>query len=194
MARGVRAFFGGPILKGAWQMRTSTDSSKQIAQAVDRWHWGMMLDERDRRLLTLIQADAETPLADLAEKVALSPSACSRRLARLRSEGFVTGTLAILDREKINLPTTLFLLVRTSRHSEAWLDSFHAAVNRIPEIVEVHRLTGNLDYIIKLVLPNVEYYDTIYKMLIAEVELHDMSAYISMETVKSSSCLPMTHA
>ena len=152
-----------------------------------------MIDERDRRLLALLQTDAETPLNELAEKLALSPSACSRRLARLKADGYITATMAVLSREKINLPTTVFLLVKTSRHSEDWLRRFHLAVSSIPEILEVHRLTGNYDYILKLALPNVEYYDTIYKAIIRQVELSDMSAHISMETVKLSTALPVGH-
>ena len=152
-----------------------------------------MLDDRDRRILALLQTDAEMPVAEVAEHVALSPSACSRRIARLRAEGYIIGTMALLDRRKLNLPTTIFLMVRTDKHSEQWLERFHAAVGEISEIVEVHRLTGTFDYILKLVMPNVEYYDTLYKQLIASVELHDMSAHISMETVKLSTALPTTH-
>lgn len=152
-----------------------------------------MNDERDKRILALLQEDAEMPLAEIARKVSLSPSACSRRLARLRLEGFITGTMAILDRRKINLPTTVFVLVRTGRHAEDWIERFQSAVSSIPEIMEVHRLTGNFDYILKLVLPNVEYYDIIYKKILRRVELYDMSAYISMETVKQSSALPTSH-
>ena len=152
-----------------------------------------MNDERDKRILALLQEDAEMPLAEIARKVSLSPSACSRRLARLRSEGFITGTMAILDRRKINLPTTVFVLVRTGRHAEDWIERFQSAVSSIPEIMEVHRLTGNFDYILKMVLPNVEYYDIIYKKILRRVELYDMSAYISMETVKQSSALPTSH-
>lgn len=152
-----------------------------------------MIDDRDRRILAILQENAETPLADIAEEVSLSLSTCSRRITRLRTEGYVTGTMALLDRRKINLPTTVFLLVRTGLHAEDWLDRFHAAVSTIPEIVEVHRLTGNFDYILKLVLPNVEYYDTVYKQILRRVQLYDMSAYISMETVKLSSSLPTTH-
>ncbi|MFK3777777.1 Lrp/AsnC family transcriptional regulator [Agrobacterium sp. NPDC089420] len=152
-----------------------------------------MIDDRDRRILAILQENAETPLTDIAQQVSLSLSACSRRITRLRAEGYVTGTMALLDRRKINLPTTVFLLVRTGLHAEDWLDQFHAAVSTIPEIVEVHRLTGNFDYILKLVLPNVEYYDTIYKQILRRVQLYDMSAYISMETVKLSSSLPTTH-
>ncbi|PWR20083.1 Lrp/AsnC family transcriptional regulator [Zavarzinia compransoris] len=152
-----------------------------------------MLDDRDRRILTLLQTDAETPVTEIAAAVALSPSACSRRIARLRDDGYLLGTSARLDRRKLNLPTTIFLLVRTGRHAEEWLDQFHAAVTAIPEIVEVHRLTGNFDYVLKLVLPNVEYYDTVYKQLLRRIELYDMSAHISMETVKLSAALPTHH-
>ncbi|MDJ0859869.1 MAG: Lrp/AsnC family transcriptional regulator [Dinoroseobacter sp.] len=152
-----------------------------------------MLDDRDRRLLTLLQENAETSVAELAERLALSPSACSRRITRLRAAGYITGTMALLDRNKLNIPTTIFLLVRTGRHAEDWLEHFHKAVNDIPEIVEVHRLTGNFDYILKLVLPNVEYYDTVYKDLLRRIELFDMAAHISMETVKLSPGVPTSH-
>ncbi|MBY9068122.1 Lrp/AsnC family transcriptional regulator [Hyphomonas sp. WL0036] len=152
-----------------------------------------MLDDRDRRILALLQENGEMPAADIAELLSLSASACSRRIARLRADGYITGTMALLDRKKINLPTTIFLLVKTGRHSKDWLDQFHAAVTTIPEIVEVHRLTGNFDYILKLVLPNVEYYDTVYKQLLKRMEMYDMSAYISMETVKLSAGLPTKH-
>lgn len=152
-----------------------------------------MLDDRDRQILTQLQENSETHVAEIAEQLSLSASACSRRIARLRAEGYITGTIALLDRQKINLPTTIFLLVRTGRHSKDWLDQFHSAVSSIQEIVEVHRLTGNFDYILKLVLPNVEYYDTVYKQLLKRMEMYDMSAYISMETVKFSRGLPTKH-
>lgn len=152
-----------------------------------------MLDDRDRRILALLQQNAELSNTEIADRVALSPSACSRRIARLKAEGYIAGTRAMLDREKINLPTTVFLLVRTGSHAPDWLAAFHAAVADIPEIIEVHRLTGNYDYILKLALPNVEHYDAVYKRLIRKVEMHDMSAYISMETVKSAEGFPVAY-
>ena len=153
-----------------------------------------MLDDRDRKLLSLLQLNAETPVADLATAVALSPSACSRRIARLRDEGYISGCAMLLNRRQVGLPTTVFVIVRTAQHSQGWLKAFHEAVAGIPEIVEVHRLTGNFDYILKLVLPDVEHYDVIYKQLVSKVELFDMSAYISMETVKVESVLPTNYA
>lgn len=152
-----------------------------------------MLDRTDRQILELLQDNAELAVNDIADRVALSVSACSRRISRLKDEGYINRVIALLDRKKLNLPTTIFLLVRTGCHSANWLDRFHQAVSEIPEIVEVHRLTGNFDYILKIVLPNIEYYDTIYKQLLHRMELYDMSAYISMETVKLSPGIPISH-
>jgi len=153
-----------------------------------------MLDDRDRKILSLLQADAEVPVAQIAETVALSASACSRRIARLKEDGYIARTLVELDRHKIGLPTTVFVIVRTGSHAADWLEQFHAAVGAIPEIVEVHRLTGNFDYILKIVLPDVEHYDVVYKQLVSRIELFDMSAYISMETVKAVQGLPTNYA
>jgi Lrp/AsnC family transcriptional regulator len=153
-----------------------------------------MLDERDRKILSLLQADAEQPVNDIAASVALSPSACSRRIARLKEDGFIARTTAELDRRKMGLPTTVFVIVRTGSHAADWLEKFHSAVSAIPEIVEVHRLTGNFDYILKIVLPDVEHYDVVYKQLVSRIELFDMSAYISMETVKAAQGLPTNYA
>ncbi len=133
-------------------------------------------------------------MQDLAERASLSASACSRRIQRLRDEGYLKRRVALVDRKRINLPTTVFVIIKTSRHAGNWLEEFRAALAAIPEIVEVHRLTGNFDYILKVVLPDVEHYDTIYKRLVARVELFDVSAYISMETVKSEVALPTRYA
>jgi Lrp/AsnC family transcriptional regulator len=112
----------------------------------------------------------------------------------LEAEGYIIGRRAALDPRKIGLPTTVFALIKTSRHSDDWVEAFHKAIAHIPEIVEAHRLTGNYDYILKIALPSVEYYDVIYKQIIRQVELFDMSASISMEALKQSGALPVTHA
>ncbi|WP_185984172.1 Lrp/AsnC family transcriptional regulator [Aureimonas mangrovi] len=152
------------------------------------------MDDRDRTILTLLQKDAQTPLAQISEAVSLSPSACSRRIQRLEEEGYIARRVAVLDRRLVKLPTTVFVLVRTSRHSGEWLEHFRKAVTAIPEIVEVHRLTGNVDYILKMVLPDVEHYDIVYKRLIGRLELFEMSAYISMETLKAGTEVPTSYA
>lgn len=153
-----------------------------------------MLDEFDRRLLAAVQTDADRAVQDMADEIGLSASACSRRLNRLREAGYIRVRVALLDRSMMNLPTTVFVIVRTARHAAGWLEEFRAAVAAIPEIVEVHRLTGNFDYILKLVLPNVEHYDVIYKDLVGRIELFDVSAYISMETLKHETVIPTGYA
>ncbi len=188
------AFLFDKAQPGAFHRRITSVSRFFVAHTVLVLHSIPMLDDRDRQLLTLLQDDADRPVADLAERLALSPSACSRRMQRLRDEGYVTRRVALLDRKRVNLPTTIFVLVKTARHEKGWLEEFHGAVGAIPEIVEVHRLTGSVDYILKIVLPNVEHYDTIYKRLVSRVSLADMSAFISMETVKSSTAVPTRYA
>ena len=153
-----------------------------------------MLDERDRKLLDLLQADADMALSDLAERVHLSPSACSRRVSRLREDGYIRRNVAVADRRRLNLGMTVFVMVKTARHSADWLERFRAAVSDIPEIVEVHRLAGNLDYIVKIVVGDIAHYDAIYKRLVGRVDLFDVSAYISMETLKDEPGLPTGYA
>jgi Lrp/AsnC family transcriptional regulator len=152
------------------------------------------MDRFDRAVLDIVQQDADTPVQEIAERVGLSASACSRRLARLREVGTIARRVALLDRRRMNLPTTVFVIVKTARHAAGWLEDFRRAVAAIPEIVEVHRLTGNFDYILKIVLPNVEHYDAIYKDLVGRIELFDVSAYISMETLKQESAIPTGYA
>ena len=153
-----------------------------------------MLDERDRRLLELLQQDAGLSVADLADRVALSVSACSRRIQRLEAEGYIARRTVVLDRGRLGVPTTVYALIRTAHHSAEWMERFAAVISDIPEVVEAHRLTGNVDYILKLALPRVEHYDVIYKKIIRKVELFDVSASISMETLKDGAPLPVDYA
>ncbi|MEZ2127136.1 MULTISPECIES: Lrp/AsnC family transcriptional regulator [unclassified Sinorhizobium] len=153
-----------------------------------------MLDDRDRKILELLQVDAGISVTDLAEKVALSVSACSRRIQRLEESGHIARRIVVLDRERMAVPTTVFALVKTARHSDEWIDIFRKAICDIPEIVEAHRLTGNYDYILKIALPRVEHYDVIYKKIIRQVELFDVAASISMEEMKSGVTIPVSYA
>lgn len=152
----------------------------------------MLLDPRDIACLGFLQTDAEMPVQAIADRISLSPSATSRRIAHLRQWGFVARVVALLDRRRLCIPTTIFLTVRAV-HSEDWTRRFKEAIGGIPEIVEAHRLAGNLDYILRIVVPNVETYDRIYKRLIADVPIAEVSAYFSMETLKEETALPLTY-
>ena len=153
-----------------------------------------MLDQRDRKILDLLQGNAGRPVAEVAEQVALSPSACSRRIQRLEEAGYIRGRIAVLDRERIGVPTTVFALIKTAHHSDDWIETFRKAISDIGEIVEAHRLTGSYDYILKVVLPRVEHYDVVYRRLVKRIELFDVSAFISMEVLKSGEALPVDYA
>ncbi|AHF84748.1 Lrp/AsnC family transcriptional regulator [Rhizobium johnstonii] len=153
-----------------------------------------MLDDRDRRILDMLQKDAGISVTDLAERVALSISACSRRIQRLEESGHIARRIVVLDREKMGVPTTVFALVKTAHHSDEWTETFRRIISDIPEIVEAHRLTGNHDYILKIVLPRVEHYDVIYKQIVRKIELFDVSASISMELLKGGTAIPVGYA
>ncbi|MDF9823036.1 Lrp/AsnC family transcriptional regulator [Rhizobium leguminosarum] len=157
-------------------------------------HFSHMLDDRDRRILDMLQKDAGISVTDLAERVALSVSACSRRIQRLEESGHIARRIFVLDREKMGVPTTVFALVKTAHHSDEWTESFRRIISDIPEIVEAHRLTGNHDYILKIVLPRVEHYDVIYKGIVRKLELFDVSASISMEELKHGMAIPVGYA
>ncbi|WP_172329037.1 Lrp/AsnC family transcriptional regulator [Mangrovicoccus sp. HB161399] len=152
-----------------------------------------MLDDRDRRLLALLQENAEMSVNDMAETVALSVSACWRRIKRLGDEGCIRRRVAVLDRRKMNVPTTIFVLIRTSDHSTEWTDRFRRAVADIPEITETYRLTGNIDYLLKIVLPDVEHWDMIYNRLVTRLNFFDVSSYISMEEMKATGVIPTSY-
>ncbi|MBB3285962.1 MULTISPECIES: Lrp/AsnC family transcriptional regulator [Rhizobium] len=153
-----------------------------------------MLDERDRKILEFLQADAGISVTELADRVALSVSACSRRIQRLEDSGHIARRIVVLDREKMGVPTTVYAMIKTAHHADEWIESFRKVIGDIPEIVEAHRLTGNYDYILKIVLPRVEHYDVIYKQLVRKIELFDVSASISMEELKSGASVPVGYA
>jgi Lrp/AsnC family transcriptional regulator len=152
------------------------------------------LDATDRKILALLQQNAETPLADLAQAVNLSSTPCWRRIQRLREHGFITRQVALVDARKINLAVTAFVAVRTNQHNQAWFDSFRDAVRDIPEIVEFYRMSGDVDYLLRVVVPDIAAYDAVYKRLIRSVDLSDVSTSFAMEELKFTTALPLDYA
>ncbi|WP_174802270.1 Lrp/AsnC family transcriptional regulator [Martelella limonii] len=152
-----------------------------------------MFDQRDRKIVEFLQQDADMPVTDLADAVGLSASACWRRIKNLEETGLIARKVAIVDRRKANVGMTVFVAVRTSRHSMDWLESFRRAISDIPEIVEAYRLTGEMDYLLRLVVPDVEVYDAVYKRLIARLDFTDISSFIGMEELKYTTAVPMNY-
>lgn len=153
-----------------------------------------MLDIRDRRILEALQDDASVPVSELADRIGLSPSACWRRIRGMEEDGLIAKRVVVIDRTRGNVGMTVFVGVRTSRHSMDWLEAFRKAIADIPEIVEAYRLTGEIDYLMRLVLPNVETYDTIYKQLISRLDFTDVTSFISMEELKFTTAVPLKYA
>jgi Lrp/AsnC family transcriptional regulator len=149
------------------------------------------LDRQDVRILALLQEDASRSVAEVAEQVNLSQNACWRRIKRLEEEGFIAKRVALLDPVKLGVGVTVFVTVRTAEHSEEWLEGFSAAVRRIPEVVEFHRMSGDTDYLLKLRVADIADYDAVYKRLIRAAKLTDVSSMFAMETIKSTTAIPL---
>jgi Lrp/AsnC family transcriptional regulator len=154
----------------------------------------MLLDTTDRKILALLQADATLPVAAIAERVGLSPTPCWRRIQKLEEAGVIQARVALLDPAKLNVGVTVFVSVRTNQHDLAWLEKFANAVRDFPEVVEFYRMSGDVDYLLRIVVPDIAAYDAVYKRLIARVALSDVSSAFAMETIKYTTALPLTYA
>jgi len=152
------------------------------------------MDAKDRQILTELQRDASLSIEDLAAKIHLSRNACWRRVKLLEEQGIIRARVALLDPAKVNLGLTAFIAIRTSHHDEKWLDRFSAAVRGIPEIIGVYRTTGETDYMLQAVVPDVAGYDRLYKRLIARIPLTDVSSFFVMEKIKETTALPLDYA
>jgi Lrp/AsnC family transcriptional regulator len=151
------------------------------------------MDKQDRKILDLLQKDGALTAAELAERIGLSKAPCWRRIKRLEEEGVIKQTVALLNARDLNLGTTVFVTLKTANHSEAWFEKFVKAVRDIPEVVEIHRMSGDVDYLMRIVVPDIDAYDLVYKRLIAVVEFKDVSASFSLETIKYTTALPLNY-
>lgn len=151
------------------------------------------MDEFDKKILTLLQEDAGLSNAEIAERVGLSPTPCWRRIRNLEEAGIIRRRVAILDRRKLNVGVTVFVAVRTNRHQQDWLDRFAEVVGNIPEVVEFYRMAGDVDYLLRVVVPDIAAYDDVYKRLIAQIDLFDVSSSFAMEELKWTTAVPLTY-
>jgi Lrp/AsnC family transcriptional regulator len=151
------------------------------------------LDGFDKQILKHLQEDAAMSLNDLAAAIKLTPTPTWRRVQRLEESGVVRKRVALLDAAKINLGVTVFVGIKTNQHNQAWLDRFAAAVADVPEIVEVYRMSGDIDYLLRVVVPDIAGYDQVYRRLIKSVELVDVSSSFAMEQMKFTTSLPLDY-
>ena len=152
------------------------------------------MDATDRKLLDLLQRDASLSLDELSERAALSRNACWRRIKRMEDDGVIKARVTLLDAARINVGLTAFIALRTTEHSAKWLEQFSRAVRDIPEIVGVYRMTGDVDYLLQAVIPDVAAYDALYKRLIGRITLADVSSSFVMEEIKATTVLPLDYA
>ena len=153
-----------------------------------------MLDEMDLKILGLLQKDCTTAVADIGKEVGLSTTPCWRRIQKLEEQGVIQRRVAVLDPVLINVGVTVFVSIKTDQHSLAWLEKFHAAVGDLPEVVEFYRMSGEVDYLMRVVVPDIAAYDAFYKKLIARVEISKVSSAFAMEQIKSTTELPLEFA
>lgn len=149
------------------------------------------LDAHDRRILAALQRDGTLSVTALSEAVGLSATPCWKRVKRLEEAGVITGRVALVDREAVGLGVTVFVAIRTAAHEEGWLEEFAAGVRRIPEVVEFYRMSGEVDYLLKVICADIADYDRIYKQLIRVAKLHDVSSSFAMEQIKYTTEVPL---
>jgi len=149
-----------------------------------------MFDDIDRKILDILQRDADKPIAEIAAEVGLSQTPCWRRIKRLEDERVIRGRIALVDRTKVHASMTVFVAVKAPRHASEWASAFRDAVQDIPEIMEVHRLTGETDYLIRIAVPDIRRFDAVYQLLISRLEFSDLSSSISMEELKFADAVP----
>jgi Lrp/AsnC family transcriptional regulator len=153
-----------------------------------------MLDAMDLKILALLQRDATQPVAEIGKAVGLSTTPCWRRIQKLEEAGVIRRRVAVLDATKINVGVTVFVSIKTDQHSLAWLERFHAAVADMPEVVGFYRMSGEIDYLMRVVVPDIAAYDAFYKKLISRIEIAKVSSAFAMEEIKNTTELPLMFA
>ncbi|MAY66843.1 MAG: transcriptional regulator [Rhodospirillaceae bacterium] len=152
------------------------------------------MDETDRRILALLQENADLSVAEIGTRVGLSSTPCWRRIQNLEKQGVIRKKVALLDRRAIDVPLTVFVMIRTSQHNDSWLEKFAKGVSEIPEVLEFYRMSGTVDYLLRIVVPSVETYDAVYKRLISIADLAEVSSSFAMEEIKYTTALPLGYA
>ena len=151
-----------------------------------------MIDDLDKKILTLIQKNAGLPLSEISKRVGISPTPCWNRIKKMEEAGVISARTIVLNRKAINLSIVVFLFIRVSHHSKDWITSFQEIIDKHEEIIETHRITGSdADYLLKIVASSIENYDKFQQKLISELDFTKMSSSISLQEMKSSHILPL---
>ncbi|GAA4664206.1 Lrp/AsnC family transcriptional regulator [Bartonella pachyuromydis] len=151
------------------------------------------MDRLDRKILHLLQENATLSVADIAKRVGLSTTPCWRRIQKLEEDGVIQRRVAVLSPEKVNAHVTVFVSIRTNTHSHEWFKRFSKIVQEFREVIEFYRMSGDIDYLLRVVVPNIEAYDLFYKKLITQIDIRDVSSSFAMEQIKYTTELPLNY-
>ena len=149
------------------------------------------MDRIDIHILDILQKDSSLPVADIARKVGLSVTPCWRRIQKMEEDGIITKRVALLNAQKIGMGMSVFVGIKTDQHNADWLVEFANAISAFPEVVEFYRMSGEVDYMLRVVVPDMASYDVFYKKLISQVGLKDVSSSFAMEEIKNTTALPL---
>lgn len=149
------------------------------------------MDAIDRKILAILQSNAGLAINDIAARVGLSQTPCWKRIQKMEQTGVIKGRVAVLDAKKLNLGLTVFVILRTNQHDDAWLQKFARAIKEMPEITAIWRMAGDIDYLLRVVVKDMEAYDAFYKRLIKRIPLNDVSSAFVMEEIKYTTALPI---
>ncbi len=151
------------------------------------------MDRIDRKILSCLQEDAAVPVAEVAERVGLSTTPCWRRIQNLEKSGVIRRRVALLDAAKLNCGVTVFVRLRTSQHNYTWLEKFSKAVASMDEVVEFYRMSGDIDYLLRIVVADIASYDAVYKRLIQAADFAEVSSSFALEEIKYTTALPLRY-
>src|SRR5690242_4442134 len=149
------------------------------------------MDAIDRKILGLLQQDCSLSVAEIGSRVGLSSTPCWKRIQRLENEGVIQRRVAIVDQDKLGLGVTVFVSIETGDHSQEWLSEFAKRIGAMPEVMEFYRMAGDVDYMLRVVVTDIQGYDAFYKRLIASVPLKNVTSRFAMEKIKSTTALPI---
>ncbi len=153
-----------------------------------------MLDSMDIKILTILQHDSTLPVAEIGKKVGLSTTPCWRRIQKLEQDGVIERRVALLNPRSVGAGVTVFVAITTNQHNAAWLERFQAVVGNFTEIVEAYRMSGQVDYLLRVVVPDIDSYDHFYKAFIGQIDLTDVSSSFAIDQIKFTTALPLTFA
>ena len=151
------------------------------------------MDSLDKKILRLLQGDVTLSVADIAKRVGLSTTPCWRRIQKLEEDGVIRKRVALVDPGSVNAGVTVFVSIRTSSHSIEWLKRFSEVISGFSEVVEFYRMSGDVDYLLRVVVPDIASYDAFYQRLIAKIDIRDVSSAFAMEQIKYTTELPLDY-